>query len=174
MGRLEVYSQMNHEKRFSLLLLSALLLFSGACTPAEDPAVSPVPSSGISFEASGEESGKVTWSASFYREGGEPLVDGEVRFSVGETVADYTLDEYGSLTVSGLPKNGTMTVSLLNARRQEVGCAEISIAQGAVIDASVDEEGVGHITLREESTEIALIFTLAEDGALRCALNLSS
>ena len=40
--------------------------------------------------------------------------------------------------------------------------------QGAVIDATTGQDGVGHITVRNDTSEVALIFILTEDGTLQC------
>ena len=50
------------------------------------------------------------------------------------------------------------------------GAMTLSLDQGAVIDATTGENGVGHITVRNDTSEVALIFILTGDGTLQCAL----
>lgn len=46
----------------------------------------------------------------------------------------------------------------------------LSFSEGAVTDATTGEDGVGHITVREDADEVALLFLADEDGALTCTL----
>jgi len=114
---------------------------------------------------------ELTIAASFLREDGSVLGDSKARFSFGETSVEHPLDG-GELKISGLPRSGDMTLTVLDRQEYEQGAMALSVSERAVIDAATDESGVGHITLRGDTEEVALLFTLRDDGSLVCALRL--
>lgn len=142
-------------------LFILLLLFSGGCSHTVEQTAGSADASGLTMKAALEE------------EDGTPLSDCTVRFSDGKKSADYQADQDGALTVSGLPGEGELTVTVLDSREEPRGTVTLSFSRGTVIDAVTDENAVGHITLKEDTREIALRFTLYDDGALGCALRLS-
>lgn len=146
---------------FVSFLFTFLLLFLGGCSRTVEQTDSSADASGL------------TMKASFEREDGTPLSDCTVRFSDGENSADYPLDRDGTLTVSSLPREGELTVTVLEGREEPQGTVTLSPSRGAVIDAVTDENSVAHITLKEDTREIALRFTLYDDNTLECELRLS-
>lgn len=125
--------------------------------------------SGESGEAavSGEE---VAIAASFRQEGGGALHGDTVRFSYGENSAERPLDEDGKTKITGLPRTGDLKLTVLDRQAKARGAMTLSLSEGAVIDAATDDSGVGHVTLRRDMDEVALVFVLGDDGALRCSL----
>lgn len=123
-------------------------------------------------EAEQPENG-VSMEASFRREDGGPLDESTVRVSTEEDSADYPLDGSGALAVSGLPRSGTLTLTVLDGEERVWGATTLTFSEGAVIDASTDGSGDGHITLKRDTREIALVFLLKDDGTILCALRLT-
>lgn len=150
-------------KSFIFVLFSFifLLLFLGGCSHTVEQTAGSRNKSGL------------TMKAAFETEDGKPLSGCTVRFSDGENSADYQSDENGTLTVSGLPGDGELTVTVLDGREEPQGTVTLSFSQGAVIDAVTDENAVAHITLKEDIQEIALRFTRYDDDTLGCELRLS-
>lgn len=58
-------------------------------------------------------------------------------------------------------------------RRQPQGSSVLSLSQGAVIDVAAGRDGREYITLKADTEEIALDFTLCRDGTLLCVLHLA-
>lgn len=146
---------------YVLLFLGVLFVLYGCARIGGDETPEAAPSKdGVSVEAS------------FRQEDGGPLGESTVRVSSGENSADYPLDARGSLTVSGLPRSGTLTLTVLDGQEQVRGATNLIFSEGAVIDASTDGKGDGHITLKQDTREIALAFLLKNDGTILCALRL--
>lgn len=149
-------------KRHVLLTVGLLLLLCGCAdtagsnTPPAEPA-----ENGLAI------------AALFSQENGGFLCNRTVRFSFGENRLDHDLDSAGEWKVSGLPRSGDMTLTLLDQQEQVQGMMTLSLNEGAVIDATTDENGVGHITFRDDTDEIALLFLLKNDGSILCSLRLS-
>ena len=121
------------------------------------------------FLESSEET--VAISARFQDENGEALQEGEACLSTEGICASFPLDEDGEIRVSGLPREGTVDLTLFNGKKREQGHMTICFSLGAVIDASTDESGNGYVTTRDGTDVVALEFTVSETG-LRCALRL--
>ncbi len=161
-----------------LLSLLCILLFAGCAGTVGE---SPTPSGNLSPSAqttpspSPEETeGRtVTLSTQFRREDGTALSGQSVRLSDGENSMDYPLDEEGQLRIAGLPKTGAYTVSVLEDDR-EAGAMTLNLSVGAVIDAATDADGIGHVTLKEDTETVSLDFVLDESGTLTCSLRLSA
>jgi len=115
----------------------------------------------------------VTLSARFRREDGMALSGQSIRLSDGENSMEYPLDEEGQLQITGLPKTGTYTVSVVEDDK-EAGTMTLDLSVGSVIDAATDADGVGHVTLREDTDTVSLDFILDENGVLTCSLRLSA
>lgn len=111
-------------------------------------------------------------TAAFAREDSAPLSGHTVRLSQGEDSEDYQLDSEGTLRASGLPRSGEMRLTLLDQRQEVQGAMTLSFDQGAVTDAATGQDGVGHITVRNDADEVSLVFTLEDNGALACSLRL--
>lgn len=144
-----------------VILFIFCLLFSEGCSrTVEQPA------------GSGEQR-DLTITAVFEQENGTPLSERTIRFSDGENSVDCHSDQDGSLTISGLPSEGELSVAVLDGQGASQGTLTLSFSRGAVIDAVTDEDCVGHITLKEDTREITLNFTLRDSGSLECQLRLS-
>lgn len=141
--------------------LVLLLLLSGCGTPG---ALSPEPA----------EEDSLSLSALFRTETGAPLEGCAAQFSAGETGGRCPLDDRGEVTISGLPRSGELHLTLLDRQESVQGAMVLAFSEGAVTDAATGEDGVGHITVRRDTREVALTFLLAEDGALRCVLRLEA
>lgn len=138
-------------KRLKAALISAMLLLSGCAGSGAPPAEPP---------------DTLSVSARFQTEDGDALQGGSAQFSTRE--GSFPLDEEGEIRVQGLPRNGEVTMTL--QRQEEQAAMALSFSEGAVMDATTGEDGVGHITVREDADEIALLFLSDGDGALTCTL----
>ncbi len=161
----------------SLLSLLCILLFTGcAGTVEESPAptgnVSPSVQPMVSPSPEETEGQTVALSIYFRRTDGTPLTQ-SVRLSDGETGRKYPLDEEGRLQITGIPKTGAYTVSVLEDN-EEAGAITLNLSVGSVIDAATDADGIGHVILREDTEMVALDLVLDEDGTLTCSLRLSA
>lgn len=137
----------------ALLFMISLLFFAGCSRTVEQPDTLAV-------------------TAAFAREDSAPLSGHTVRLSQGEDSEDYQLDSEGTLRASGLSRSGEMRLTLLDQRQKVQGAMTLSFDQGAVTDAATGQDGVGHITVRNDTDEVSLVFTLADSGALACSLRL--
>jgi len=138
---------------------------SGSVPPSVQPTSSPSPE-----ETEGQ---TVTLSTQFRREDGTALSGQSIRLSDGENSMDYPLNEEGQLQITGLPKTGAYTVSVVEDG-QEAGTMTLDFSIGSVIDAVTDADGVGHVTLREDTDTVSLDLVLDADGTLSCSLRLSA
>lgn len=150
-------------EKISVLFTVTLLLVLYGCSNAIEE--TPPESAGTD---------ELTITASFQREDGSALCDSKARFSFEETSVEHLLDSGEESKISGLPRSGDMTLIVLDRQEYEQGSMVLSVSEGAVIDAATDEDGVGHITLRRDTEEVALLFTLRDDGSLHCALRLEN
>lgn len=141
--------------------LALLLLLSGCSVPG---APSPEPA----------EEGSLSVAALFRMENGGTLNGSTAQFSTPETGARCPLDNSGEVIISGLPRSGELELTLLDRQESVQGAMILAFSEGAVIDAATGEDGVGYITVRRDTEEVALTFLLAEDGALRCTLRLEA
>lgn len=151
-----------HRNAGYLLFFAAVLLFLYICVhlSGDTPADAESTERGVSIDAF------------FRREDGGALGESTVRLSAEERSADYPLDSGGGVVVSGLPRNGRLTLTLLDHRERIQGVMDLMFSEGAVIDAATDGSGTGHITLKQDTEEIALAFLLKNDGSILCALRL--
>ncbi len=147
-----------------LCFLFFACLLSILCSCSDAPAESSPPA------GTGENS--VTVTASFRQEDGKALCDSTIRISSGGQNVDRTLDRNGEAKVSGLPRNGSVALTVLDQREQTQGAMSLSFTEGAVIDAVTDDSGNGYVTLKKDTEEIAVAFLLKSDGTLQCALRL--
>lgn len=113
-------------------------------------------------------------AAVFQTESGDPLQGGAARFSAGGYGVSGLLDDRGAVSVSGLPRSGELLLTLFDRQQEVQGVMTLFLDQGAVIDATTGEDGVGHITVRSDTDEVVLLFILEEGGALRCTLWLAA
>lgn len=146
---------MRNRKMGIVLLLLPLL--SGCAGIGTDPSA-----------GAGEEALSV--AALFQTESGDTLHGSAVCFST-ETGSDYCqVDNDGTASISGLPRSGELLLTLFNPQQEVQGAMTLFFDQGAVIDATTSEDGVGYITVRADTGEVALAFVLTEEGTLRCTL----
>ena len=156
--------------------LAACLLLGG-CEEAEVSAgeeSAGIPVTALEYEAFPEQelSGdSVAVSARFRSKSGEVLSEGEAKLTVEETCASFPLDEAGEIRVSGLPRDGTVDLTICDGMNRERGHTTLHFSTGAVIDASTDEAGDGYVTTRTDTEAVALQFTVGEES-IRCALRL--
>lgn len=139
-----------------------IVLFLSGCAGSGPPAPEPAGEDGLSV------------TALFQTESGEPLQGGAAQFSAGESSGSCPLDGGGAINVSGLPRSGDLLLTLFDRRQEVRGAMTLSFTEGAVIDATTGEDGVGHITVRSDTDEVVLLFILEEGGALRCTLWLAT
>lgn len=118
--------------------------------------------------------GGLAMKAAFEEKNGASLSSCTVRFSNGKNSVDYQADQNGTLALSGLPSEGTLTVAVLDGQEEVRGSILLTFSQGAVIDATTSTDGMGHITVRSDTDEVSLLFILEEDGALTCTLWLTT
>lgn len=149
------------QKKYAYIsLFIILLLLFAAC-------IHTVKDSMVSSEDTRDD---LTLMAGFSREDGVALDDNTIHLSSGEGGKDYLLDESGKLQATGLPRHGELFLTVLDPQGQAVGAMTLSISEGAVIDATTSEDGIGHITLRKDTDIIAISFFFLDDGSLQCGL----
>lgn len=119
------------------------------------------------------EGGALSVDAVFQTESGDSL-QGAARFSAGGYGVSGPLDDRGAVSVSGLPRSGELLLILFDRQQEVRGAMTLYLDLGAVIDATTGEDGVGHITVRSDTDEVALLFVLEESGALTCTLWLAA
>lgn len=142
-------------KKVGIALVLVLLLSGCAGTGAAPP---------------GKAEDELSISALFQTESGDALRGGAACFSTDTTSERCQVDGEGVASVSGLPRSGELLLTLLDPYEKVQGAMTLSLSQGAVIDATTAGNGVGHITVRGDTREVALIFILSKDGTLQCTL----
>ena len=120
-----------------------------------------------------ETKNEIAIAASFRQEDGIDLHGGTIRFAFDGNSIDYTLEDDGECIISGLPRVGDLMLTVFDRQEQLRGAMTLSLSEGAVIDASTDDSGVGHILLRGDTDKVSLAFILKSDGSLLCALRLT-
>ena len=181
---------MKRYKWMTLGLGMALMLSLAACSqqeaeetasPTPDPTATPVQEEVVESPAASDEPGleeieesqeTLTLTASFQDEAGAALAGATVRFTVGETEAEYLTGEDGALTVASLPLTGTVEVALLDDEGTETATATLELAQGSVTDVTEGEDGAWLVTLLTDADTLSLSFVQTDAGALTCALDL--
>lgn len=179
---------MKRYKWMTLGLGMALMLSLAACSqqeaeetasPTPDPTTTPVQEEVVESPAASADPGleegeqeTLTLTASFQDEAGAALAGATVRFTVGETQAEYLTGEDGALTVASLPLTGTVEVALLDDEGAETAGATLELTQGSVTDVTEGEDGAWLVTLLTGGDTLSLRFVQTDAGALTCALNL--
>ena len=167
-----------YRRCFCLAAVLAACLLAAACTntqagPEEEEASAAVAVLGYAqFRGADLTEGAISISALFLEEDGAAVSGGSVLLSAGQVSADFPLGDGGELRVSGLPRTGDVRLTLVSQDAQELGSMTISFAEGAVIDASTSEDGVGYVTTRADTSVVSLEFTVSGEGLL-CALRLT-
>jgi len=145
---------------FAILIAGGLLLLSGCVGTAQ-------------VETADVSEDELVIKASFTQEDGIALRDSTICFSFGESTLECALDDHGELNVSGLPRVGNLMLTVLDPQEQVQGGMTIFLSEGAIIDATTSESGIGYITLRGDTDKVALFFLLRNDGSLLCSLQLT-
>lgn len=109
-------------------------------------------------------------AALFQTEDGDTLNGSAVYFTTEADSEHCQVDSEGVASVSGLPRSGELLLTLFDPQQEVQGAMTLSLDQGSVTDATTGENGVGHITVRNDTSEVALIFILTKDGTLQCTL----
>ena len=147
---------------FSFCMVSFVLILCGCSTETNED------TSSAKVNAS-----TITITAAFKQEDGIALANDTIRFSDNENSMDYQLDEKGKLNISGLPREGELSVTVLDKQTQPQGTITLSFTQGSVVDVATSENSIGHITLKEDTEELALDFVLCDDNSIQCSLQLA-
>ena len=147
---------MVHIQKIGAALLALLLLPGCAGMGAEPP-------------GEADEDG-LSVAALFQTESGDALHGSAACFSAEVDGSCCQVGSDGTASVSGLPRRGKLLLTLFDRQREVQGTMTLSFDEGAVTDAMTGEDGVGHITVRRDTREVALLFILTEDGRLRCTL----
>ena len=150
----------HYKKHIFVPLFIILLLFFTACADTV----------GDNTRSQEREEDDLTLVAGFSSEDGNPVVGNTVRLSSGGSGTDYALDGDGKLQAAYLPRNGELLLTLFDRQQKVQGAMTLVFDQGAVIDATTGEDGVGHITVRTDADEVALLFDVTESGTLTCTL----
>ena len=148
-----------------IILLAAVCLLLAACA---DP-MAQVPSVPVRDDVVEN----VVVDASFRREDGGSLSHSSVQISVDGDRTVYPLNATGELWLPGFPQEGEAALALLDQSPRALGDINLIFTTGAVVDASTDNAGTGHIMLREDMQVLGLSFTLGRDGSLYCSLRLA-
>ena len=169
--------------RFWAAALAAVCLCAAGCSGGAGESSSagenresapPAAPVGEAFVLSQEEGANIAMLAFFHWEDGRAVSEGSVCVSQGEASGVYPLDCGGALYLSGLTAGKAAQLMLMDGASRELGRTAVHFARGAVIDASTDENGDGCVTLKEDASYVALIFTLDGSGGLQCALRLET
>ena len=173
-----------NKKLSGITLFTVLCLFFCGCAdkveelqPPSQSVAPPVSAAEQEWEsptASGGSGKTFVLSASFLREDGEAIANGSAHIAIGEDSARYSLNERGELRLSGLPRGEILSLLLLDKEERSLGSTTVSFSTGEVIDASTGQNGAAYVTMKSDTEEIALVFTLSGDGALQCSLLLLS
>ena len=155
------------KKPIWLLLILLLCLIAAGCAGRGEGGASSSRQEDDASSAQGEEAG-ITMSARFQGEDGSAISQGSVRIAGRERSETYPL-EGGEARMAGLPRAGTLMLYLLDTGGMELCSAPLHLSTGAVIDASTDQEGEVYVVLREDTSRIALLFTLGGEW-LQCTL----
>ena len=169
--------------RFWAAALAAVCLCAAGCSGGAGESSSagengesapPAAPVGEAFVLSQEEGADIAMLAFFHWEDGRAVSEGSVCVSQGEAGGVYPLDSGGALYLSGLTAGEAAQLMVMDGASRELGRTAVHFARGAVIDASTDENGDGCVTLKEDASYVALIFTLDGSGGLQCALRLET
>lgn len=120
-----------------------------------------------------EHTDDLTLIARFERQDRSALTGMEVTVRFAQETHTAPLSEDGEAAFSHVPKAGELTLSLTDSERQEVSRITLRLAEAAVTDASTDENGVGHISVKAEAERLTLLLTLDESDRLYCGLYLN-
>ena len=154
------------KKTIWLPLIVLLCLIAAGCADRGEGSASSLQEDDAS-SAQGQEAG-ITMSARFQGEDGSAISQGSVRIAGRERSETDPL-EGGEARMAGLPRAGTLMLYLLDTGGMELCSAPLHLSTGAVIDASTDQEGEVYVVLREDTSRIALLFTLGGEW-LQCTL----
>ena len=173
---------MRQRKWIALPLGVALLLSLAACSGRETgatpaPASTPEQTEGSAAPETEEtaiaEGDTLSVSFTFRNEQGETVQDGTVRISDGTVEETYPTGTEGTFTVGGLPREGSVTVTLLDGGDSELGSVELQFTEGSVTDAAAQEDGTVRVSAIPETDNVSLMLAPDGQGGLTCALKLA-
>ena len=149
---------------------------SPSASPAETEAVSPEPEEESQEPAqetgdgSESEADALALSFTLLDADGAPLADASAQLTIDGNQADYPADTDGTLTVAGLPREGTVELVLTDSADAELGTLELQLAEGSVTDVADSGDGTASLTGLTESGEAAITLDMGDGGPLTCFL----
>lgn len=150
------------KERICIPIVIGLLLLLCSCSSA--PQKSPLPE---------ETETEIAIATPFRQEDEIDLRGSTICFAFGGNSINYPLGDDGECIISGLLRVGDLVLTVFDRQERIQGAMTLSLSEGAVIDATTDDSGVGHIILRGDTEEVALVFILKSDGSLLCTLRLT-
>ena len=148
---------------------------SPSASPAETEAVSPEPESQEPAQETGDgsesEADALALSFTLLDADGAPLADASAQLTIDGNQADYPADTDGTLTVAGLPREGTVELVLTDSADAELGTLELQLAEGSVTDVADSGDGTASLTVLSGAAEVALTVTVGDSGLLSCSLD---
>lgn len=109
----------------------------------------------------------------FRYENGMAIRRGSVRIRCRQTEQSAALNDCGEASSFQVPKDNEATLILAGSDGREISRIALHFTAAAVTDASTDENGVGHISVKAEAEHLTLLLTLDESDRLRCGLYLN-
>lgn len=150
---------------------------SPSASPTETEAVSPEPEEESqepaleTGEGSDSEADALALSFTLLDADGAPLADASAQLTIDGNQADYPADTDGTLTVAGLPREGTVELVLTDSAGAELGTLELQLAEGSVTDVADSGDGTASLTVLSGAAEVALTVTVGDSGLLSCSLD---
>ena len=114
----------------------------------------------------------LTLTASFQRQDGSPIHEMQADFYSEQVQDTSSLDEQGSTSFAHAPRSGEATLTLRDGGG-EVSRISLQFVTASVTDASMDADGVGHISVKADTAQLHLLLTLDDDEQLQCSLYLN-
>lgn len=109
----------------------------------------------------------------FRYENGMAIRRGSVRIRCQQTEQSAALNDRGEASSFQVPKDNEATLILAGSDGREISRIALHFTAAAVTDASTDENGVGHISVKAETEQLTLLLTLDESDRLHCGLYLN-
>ena len=109
----------------------------------------------------------------FRYENGMAIRRGSVRIRCRQTEQSAALNDRGETSSFQVPKDNEATLILAGSDGREISRIALHFTAAAVTDASTDENGVGHISVKTETEQLTLLLTLDESDRLHCGLYLN-
>ena len=116
--------------------------------------------------------GRLILTAVFQYEDGEAFQDGSACISYEQQEDIASLNEEGSAEFPSVPQDGEVKIALLDDNSEEIADMLMEFTTGLVTDASTDEDGIGHISVKSGAEQLNLLMTLTDEHTLQCSLYL--